>query len=82
MIAYCTAGRTFDLEENEDRIRCVAAPIRDASGVIAGAISVSSAAHYMSDMRLVTLSAQVVVAAEAASRDLGHTPQHNQGSGE
>lgn len=82
MIAYRTAGRTFDLDENEDRIRCVAAPIRDASGAIAGAISVSSAAHYMSDMRLVTLSAQVVVAAEAASRDLGHTPPHTEGSGE
>ena len=46
---YAKNGYAFDLEENEDRIRCVAAPVRDATGKIKAAISVSSAAHYMND---------------------------------
>jgi DNA-binding IclR family transcriptional regulator len=52
MKGYVEAGRAFDLEENEDQIRCVAAPIRDASGAIVAAISVSSAAQYMDDARM------------------------------
>ena len=28
---YAKAGYALDLEENEDRIRCVAAPVRDAT---------------------------------------------------
>jgi DNA-binding IclR family transcriptional regulator len=51
MREYSTLGYAFDLEENEDRIRCVAAPVRDA-GKIKGAISVSSAAQYMNDERI------------------------------
>jgi DNA-binding IclR family transcriptional regulator len=73
MAEYVEAGRAFDLEENEDQIRCVAAPIRDARGQIVGAISVSSAAQYMSDARLQDLSASVTATAAAISRDLGHT---------
>lgn len=71
MLAYAEAGRAFDLEENEDQIRCVAAPIRDASHKIVGAISVSSAAQYMNDERMETLSDQVRDTAAAISRDLG-----------
>ncbi|MGP7795559.1 IclR family transcriptional regulator [Sphingomonas sp. CLY1604] len=70
---YVDAGRAFDLEENEDQIRCVAAPVRDAKGVIVGAISVSSAAQYMSDERMSELSKTVSAAADAVSRDLGWT---------
>ncbi len=73
MAGYVDAGRAFDLEENEDQIRCVAAPIRDARGRIVGAISVSSAAQYMSDARLHDLSESVTATAQAISRDLGHT---------
>jgi DNA-binding IclR family transcriptional regulator len=73
MAQYAEAGRAFDLEENEDQIRCVAAPIRDASRRIVGAISVSSAALYMSDERMNALSAMVVKTAEAISSDLGCT---------
>jgi len=49
MRAYAKADYALDLEENEDRIRCVAAPIRDATGGIKASISVSSAAQYMND---------------------------------
>ncbi|MCC2978299.1 IclR family transcriptional regulator [Sphingomonas sp. PL-96] len=71
MQGYVEAGHAFDLEENEDQIRCVAAPIRGAQGSIVGAISVSSAAQYMSDDRIAALSSDVRATAEAISRDLG-----------
>lgn len=69
---YAKQGCALDLEENEDRIRCVAAPIRDVSGAIAGAISVSSAAQYMDDTRMHGLAVDVRGAADAISRELGY----------
>jgi DNA-binding IclR family transcriptional regulator len=71
MQGYVKAGRTFDLEENEDLIRCVAAPVRDASGGIVAALSVSSAAQYMSDERMEALSSDVLATAAAISGELG-----------
>jgi DNA-binding IclR family transcriptional regulator len=71
MHEYAKLGNTFDLEENEDCIRCVAAPVRDAAGRIKAAISVSSAAQYMNDKRMQTLAKDVRLAAEDISRDLG-----------
>lgn len=68
---YAERGYAFDLEENEDRIRCVAAPVRDVGGKIAGAISVSSAAQYMDDERMERLGDDVRAAARAISKDLG-----------
>jgi len=75
MRGYVRAGRTFDLQENEDMIRCVAAPVRDASGSIVAALSVSSAAQYMADDRMESLSADVLSTAEAISADLGWSPE-------
>jgi DNA-binding IclR family transcriptional regulator len=71
MNEYAAAGHAFDLEENEDLIRCVAAPIRDAAGAIVAAMSVSSAAQYMTDARMQTLSGEVRAAADAISHELG-----------
>ena len=68
---YAASGHAFDLEENEDQIRCVAAPVRDAGGRIVAAISVSSAAQYMDDARMSCLAGDVRTAAAAISRDLG-----------
>jgi DNA-binding IclR family transcriptional regulator len=68
---YAANGYAFDIEENEDRIRCVAAPIRDAGGGVAGAISVSSAAQYMDEERMMRLTFEVKDTAMAVSRDLG-----------
>jgi DNA-binding IclR family transcriptional regulator len=72
---YAKNGYAFDLEENEDQIRCVAAPIRDVSGGIVAAISVSSAAQYMSDTRMHTLIHDVQGAANDISRALGYNEQ-------
>jgi DNA-binding IclR family transcriptional regulator len=71
MRIYAGSGYTFDLEENEDQIRCVAAPIRGVDGNIVAAISVSSAAQYMDDARMRSLIPQVQGAANNISRELG-----------
>jgi len=71
MDGYSRAGVALDLEENEDRIRCVAAPIRDVSGKIIAAISLSSAGQYMDDERMARLGADVRATAEAISRAFG-----------
>ena len=68
---YVREARTFDLEENEDRIRCVAAPVRDASGTIVAAISLSSATQYMDDGRMAQVSTDVRDAARQISEALG-----------
>lgn len=74
MRAYAGGGYAYDLEENEDRIRCVAAPVRGVDGQIVAAISVSSAAQYMSDARMADLTSTVTRAARAISIDLGWRP--------
>lgn len=72
---YVKSGYTFDLEENEDRIRCVAAPVRDSTGKIKAAISVSSAAQYMDDRRMQKLIDEVRDAALSISLELGWDEQ-------
>ncbi|MGH8296497.1 MAG: IclR family transcriptional regulator, partial [Steroidobacteraceae bacterium] len=76
MRAYVQAGCAFDLEENEDQIRCVAAPVRDVAGRTIAAISVSSAVQYMSDQRMQALSKDVVATARRISEGLGWTGRH------
>jgi DNA-binding IclR family transcriptional regulator len=71
MTRYAQGGFTFDLEENEASIRCVAAPIRDASGAIVAAVSVASTIPYMSLERMDELCPVVQREARAISQDLG-----------
>lgn len=71
MREYAKNGYALDLEENEDHIRCVAAPIRDAAGKIKAAISVSSAAQYMDDKRMHDLIDDVRRTANEISREFG-----------
>ena len=74
MSEYAQHGYAFDLEENEDRIRCVAAPIRGVEGTIVGAISVASAAQYMDDVRMRGLTFDVRKTADTISAALGYRP--------
>jgi DNA-binding IclR family transcriptional regulator len=74
MREYSKEGYAFDLEENEDRIRCVAAPIRGVSGAIVGALSVSSVAQYMDDVRMRGLTFDVKKTADTISAALGYDP--------
>ena len=77
MRGYSAGGYSFDLEENEDRVRCVGAPVRDETGAIVAAISVSSVAQYMSEARMFELIKTVTGTAHAISRQLGWAGQHN-----
>jgi DNA-binding IclR family transcriptional regulator len=78
---YAALGHALDLEENEDRIRCVAAPIRDAAGRIKAAISVSSAAQYMDDARMRELAGLVRQTAWRISAELGWNGTLDPGAG-
>lgn len=71
MRAYARRGVAFDLEENEPQIRCVAAPIREASGATVAAFSISSTAQYMNEARMERLADDVQNVARAISRALG-----------
>ncbi|WP_459545973.1 IclR family transcriptional regulator [Nocardia sp. X0981] len=72
MHEYARAGAAMDLEDNEPGIRCVAAPIRDASRTIVGAISVSATTPYMPDERMRGLIPVVRRAAGKISASLGY----------
>jgi DNA-binding IclR family transcriptional regulator len=71
MTNYAAGGFTFDLEENEASIRCVAAPVRDASGAIVAALSVASTIPYMPLVRMDELIPVVQREARAISEELG-----------
>ena len=71
MVRFSAGGYSFDLEENEASIRCVAAPIRDASGAIIAAVSVASTIPYMSLERMDELVPIVQREARAISEELG-----------
>ncbi len=71
MLAACERGVVFDREENEIGIRCVAAPLRDATGRVVAALSVASAAPFMSEQRMDEVAPAVRAVAEAISGELG-----------
>ena len=71
MEASARRGVAFDLEENEPGVLCVAAPVRDASGTIAAAISVSARRPAMPPARVEALVPVVLDAAAAVAAGLG-----------
>lgn len=70
---YRRGGFSYDLGEDEREIRCVSAPLRDASGRIVAAISVSSTTDYMPPERMRSLVPVVTGTAAAISAELGFT---------
>jgi DNA-binding IclR family transcriptional regulator len=71
MLQYQAQGWVMDLEENELGIRCVGAPIRDVSGAVVAAISVASAAPYITKERMLALGPTVRDVAQEISEKLG-----------
>ncbi|HUX49878.1 MAG TPA: IclR family transcriptional regulator [Spirochaetia bacterium] len=65
-----TRGYAFDLEECEEGVRCVAAPVRDHEGKIVAALSVSAPVNRMKDQDLPEVIERVLAAAEATSKEL------------
>lgn len=77
MAQYAASGSAFDMEENEDRVRCIGAPIRDQSGAIVAAVSVSSVGQYMSEERMSELAVTVIGTANAISSKLGYRSERD-----
>lgn len=71
MRAYIKGAYAFDLEDNEPSIRCVAAPIRDASGHIIAAISNASTVPYMPLEKMQELVPTVKRVAQEISAEFG-----------
>ena len=69
-----TDGWAEDREENEPGVRCLSAPLRDASGAVVAAISVSGASVYLTDDRVRKMRPQVLATASAVSAELGWRP--------
>jgi len=69
-------GRGYAIDDCEHQIwvRCVAAPIRNPSGHVFAAISVTGAADRMNMERLEQLAPLVVQTADTISRQLGYVP--------
>ncbi|MQA96300.1 MAG: helix-turn-helix domain-containing protein [Streptosporangiales bacterium] len=67
-------GYAVDDVENEEGVRCVAAPVFDHQGRVAAAISVAGPAHRMTRGRIDTLSPKLMAAARELSQRLGFTP--------
>ena len=72
MRVYAEQGFAYDLEENEPGIRCVAAPVFDATGHVAAAISVSGMVQVMPPRRMKQLGPVVRNAADRISAELGY----------
>ncbi|GAB3536739.1 IclR family transcriptional regulator [Arthrobacter tecti] len=72
MREYAKVGASMDLEENEPGIRCVAAPIRDASGSVVAAVSVSATRPFMPMQRMRALIPVMQKAARQVSQSLGY----------
>jgi DNA-binding IclR family transcriptional regulator len=71
MASYRAGGYSYDLGEDAPSIRCVAAPLRDATGKIIAAVSVSSTMEYMSPARMTDLIPLVQRIAKSISHELG-----------
>jgi DNA-binding IclR family transcriptional regulator len=65
-------GFAYDEIENEEGIRCVAAPIFDRKGKVVAAISISGAIIYATIERMPELTKEVVETAKEISRQLGY----------
>ena len=66
-----TVGYAYDNEEHEAGVRCVAAPVFDAQGRVAAAVSVSGPGVRLTDARMEGLRSLVVGSAGEISAKLG-----------
>jgi IclR family acetate operon transcriptional repressor len=71
--ATAARGYAIDDIENEEGIRCIAVPIRDASGAVVAGMSISAPAYRFSLDDLTRVAPHVVERAAELSRRLGYT---------
>ncbi|MFB4317857.1 IclR family transcriptional regulator [Actinomadura sp. 21ATH] len=68
-------GYAIDEIENEDGVRCVAVPVRDHTGQVAAALSVSAPAYRFPREGLPAVAELALAAAATLSERLGHQPR-------
>ncbi|MBV2363680.1 IclR family transcriptional regulator [Streptomonospora nanhaiensis] len=74
LAAVARQGWAVDDFEHEEFIHCVAAPVRDASGAVAAAVSVSAPRVVVDRPDLLALVPRLTAAAAAISEELGWPP--------
>ncbi|QDU88552.1 Pectin degradation repressor protein KdgR [Pirellulimonas nuda] len=67
-------GYAIDDQERELGVRCVTAPVRNASGAVVAALSVSAPASRLPKRLLPVRAREVIAAADVVSLRLGHAP--------
>jgi DNA-binding IclR family transcriptional regulator len=70
--AIRTRGYSIDDEEFEDGLRCIGAPVRDASGLVIAAISIAGPTFRVTESRIAAIGAAVSKAALSISSQLGY----------
>lgn len=66
-----TLGYAKDWEENEEGVKCLGAPVRDYTGRVVAAISLSGPAFRINDKSLTVFATAIKSAGKALSADLG-----------
>ena len=69
-------GYALDLEEFEEGLRCIAAPVRDQAGSVVSALGIAGTRSRFGDHQIERLVSAVVGAANLLSRNLGYVPEH------
>jgi len=77
LIAIREKGYATDIEEIEEGLACIAAPIRDHTGQVVASVSISGPTTRVNDATLAELIPAVLACAAAISRDLGHMPRRS-----
>lgn len=75
LAAIRTRGYALDNEEFQVGVRCVAAPVRDWTGQVVAALSVTAPAQRMSGSRAASLVTPVIETAAEISRQMGYVPR-------
>ena len=65
-------GYAVDDEEEHEGVRCIGAPIRDASGDVVAAVGISAPVDRLPREAVKKMGVRVAAAAEAIGRELGH----------
>lgn len=72
LTAALTDGFATTVEEYEDGLNAIAAPVRDHTGAVVAAVSVSGPAYRLSTDRMATVAVDLIAGADRISRRLGH----------
>jgi DNA-binding IclR family transcriptional regulator len=69
-------GYALDLEEFEDGLRCIAAPVRDQTDRVIAALGIAGPRQRLDTAEMKRRVPVVVAAAESLSRSLGYVERH------